>query len=80
MTIAKKEDCVIRLAFGSIPRKVTVRLGMADRLTRRPLAGRAVSCPWDVRCGRPRRLRMAARLTEPTWSRAGGIHGRNLHP
>jgi len=80
VTITEKEDCVIRLAFGSIPRKVTVRLGFAGRLAPNPLGGRTVSCLWDARYKqRPRRLRMAGRLLEPMWSRTGDIHGRNLH-
>jgi len=79
VTIPEKEDCVIRLAFGSIPRKVTVRLGFAGRLAPNPRGGQ-VACLWDARYKqRPRRLRMTGRLLEPTWPRTGDTHGRRLY-
>ncbi|TDT86931.1 hypothetical protein EDC59_11012 [Pseudodesulfovibrio indicus] len=72
---------MIRLSFGSVPRKVVVRLGKTNTLTRnnapRP---KAVSCIWDSRLNRrPRRLNLATRSTALVNPRMNSYHGRYLY-
>lgn len=76
-----KEDCVIRLAFGSTPTKVTVRLGTKSNLTRNlTMKPRVVSCIWDSRLKpRPRGLRLATRTTLSIKPRMSNYHGRYLY-
>lgn len=72
---------MIRLAFGSTPRKVRVRLGTATSLSVTPVPQRpAVSCIWDKRLrSRPRRLRLATRTASLIQPRMSSYHGRYLY-
>lgn len=72
---------MIRLAFGSIPRKVTVRLGTTEHLTHTVKQnGAAVSCVWDTRLkARPRRLKLATRTANLIKPRMSTYHGRYLY-
>lgn len=72
---------MIRLAFGSVPSKVIVRLGKTNTLTRmtqtRP---KTVSCIWDARLRRrPRRLNLSTRDTALINPRMNSYHGRYLY-
>ena len=72
---------MIRLSFGSIPRKAVVRLGKTPPLTcavaTRP---RAVSFVWDTRLrARPRRLSLVTRTTAQINPRMSSYHGRYLY-
>ncbi len=72
---------MIRLAFGSMPRKVVVRLGKTDTLT--PIENtrpKAVSCIWDARFrNSPRHLTLTTRDTALTTPRMNSYHGRYLY-
>ncbi|EGB15509.1 hypothetical protein DND132_2305 [Pseudodesulfovibrio mercurii] len=72
---------MIRLAFGSAPRKVVVRLGKTNPLTPMKITRpKAVSCVWDARFRtRPRRLALATRGTASTTPRMNSYHGRYLY-
>lgn len=72
---------MIRLAFGSVPSKVVVRLGKTNTLTHlnqtRP---KTVSCVWDSRFRRrPTRLNLSTRNTALLNPRMNSYHGRYLY-
>lgn len=81
VTILNKEDCVIRLAFGSMPTKVIVRLGTKSNLIHTiDKEPRRVSCIWDNRLrSRPRQLRLTTRTTTLLSPRMSNYHGRYLY-
>lgn len=72
---------MIRLAFGSAPRKVVVRLGETHTLTHTEnIRPKTVSCVWDTRFrNRPRRLALATRDTALINPRMNSYHGRYLY-
>lgn len=72
---------MIQLSFGSVPRKVVVRLGKKDTLTRTPdMRPGTVSCIWDNRLRhKPRRLELTTRTTHLTNPRLSKYHGRYLY-
>ncbi len=72
---------MIRLTFGSIPRKVVVKLGKANNLTyTAPQQPARVSCIWDTRLrARPRQLKLITRTAHLIKPRLSSYHGRHLH-
>lgn len=79
-----KEDCVIRLAFGSVPTTVIVRLGKNSNLTYNTTPAykrtRTVSCVWDSRrMARPRQLKLTTRRADLLSPRMSSYHGRYLY-
>lgn len=74
---------MIRLGFGSIPTKVVVRLGRHSNLVHNtvPLSRqtRSVSCLWDEKLRRPRRLKLITRRTGLPIPPVSNGHGRYLH-
>ncbi|MGL1863384.1 MAG: hypothetical protein OCC46_12740 [Pseudodesulfovibrio sp.] len=72
---------MIRLSFGSIPRKVIIKLGKSNNLTyetaQKP---RAVSCIWDSRLrSRPKLLKLATRSPNILKPRMSNYHGRYIY-
>lgn len=72
---------MIQLVFGSVPRKVVVKLGNASNLTyTAPSQPTRVSCVWDSRLrARPKQLKLTTRTAHLINPRLSKYHGRYLY-